>query len=48
MITRKTTAFIIDDLQPEQSASKEVPPSDDGDIATPKSDPSTDDDAPLT
>ena len=49
MITRKTPAFIIDDLRPEPSGGgkPDDPPEDHGDIATPEPSPPTDDDRPL-
>lgn len=50
VILRKTQSLIVDDLKPEpetKDSAKEQEPDDDGDICTPKSDPSTDDDRPL-
>lgn len=50
MILRKTQSLIVDDLKPEpetKDSAKEQESDDDGDICTPKSDPSTDDDRPL-
>ena len=49
MIARKQGSLIVDDLKPPPGlqAAGEVHEGDDGDIATPKSDPPTEDDKPL-
>jgi hypothetical protein len=45
---RKTPAAIIDDGKEEPRTDNDAhPPADDGDIATPKSQPPTEDDRPL-
>jgi hypothetical protein len=42
---RKTPAGIVDQAEPEKEG--DPPPREDGDIATPKTQPPTDDDGPL-